>query len=1206
MEANRGIKMISFEDMMRSSKAFQEAPTAKASSKKSGTNAMRHIVELDNENLLAKDMPEAHSDVSHSIDRSLMNEELDLPLQLLNSMYEHQKSGVAWLYALHLSKNHSGSGILGDDMGLGKTFQTVCLLTGLLRQRDVASVLIICPVSVLQSWQREIQTRMLPHVTKRLLVALASGDMSKTKREKILADVWKNATPSTPRIVISSYHLVTNMIEDFSGAKCAVSGGPEPQWDYVILDEGHIIKNPSTKMSQAMHRLPSKSRLILSGTPIQNNLTEFFALISWCTKGRLLGSEKDFKKKFMVPIEAGQDPGASAYVRELAATATKKLTNIVAPILLQRKKESITSMAKPDVTAQTSGELGDDDGQKSVSGSGGDGRSKLTLNLPDKTELAVWIPLSAKQHQLYEKYLTTRDVASALERARYPVEQINHLKTLCRHPFLIEAANAARIRNKHLDQEKASSQKGEVDILENLLHTLSLSSSHAKPATETICSDDETEKAESQESIANGDVEYPATDGSFPADDDRFYTKLPPDANVFDVACRKPSVEELLEGSVKLQVLVELVSRLRNNKHRILIFSQSRMIVDILQYVLHSRGLKTVRIDGRVTGQERQRIIDGFNRPVPVEENVDDMLYSRRAHIALLTTRACATGITLTGADRVILHDPSWNPAEDRQAVDRAYRIGQTRNVIVYRLILASTVEEKMYEKQVFKDGVRVVLEHGQESSSRYFSAQETKALFTLGPLRESIVLNKLWHCSGETMRHVPDTGGVLDGVLGYSRHDRLYEEAQCKSDTVFATKHRSPVRSPQPFTQSPAVKSARKSPMQFFNTYTKEDLRQKLTKSNKKDDGNMIDNTPEMKTIAIEEAKKSDIPLSSPMPALIDCTVDTPEMSFTPVHEVSGDALYLGTNESVSEQYIASEWQDELTQSFHTDVGSSEEDECSSDSAHSEESSSVKAEKTSAASPLQAVLSATKCVNDSCASPERANLSSSSVHTPLSDIVIRSVTKGNRRGVIPDSDDTEDEATTHNQSTTRLDIYAEDGFNNHIGGYDNFIPGVDDVENVHDNHQRDTGAEQLAKYRITFEQDVLSPSSKTESGATKAVSDQRSQARQLQAEGSPSRKRWSGDLPAPLVNVAGEFRLAKGQLNNKYSLPCYKLAAAIASSAKLEQYNSCLRRAQETRQNAFRDNEAEAAILCEALEICDEDVNLHRRLAHLLGTMGT
>jgi hypothetical protein len=124
----------------------------------------------------------------------------------------------------------------------------------------------------------------------------------------------------------------------------------------------------------------------------------------------------------------------------------------------------------------------------------------------------------------------------------------------------------------------------------------------------------------------------------------------------------------------------------------------------------------------------------------------------------------------------------AWNPAEDRQAVDRAYRIGQTKPVVVYRLIMASSVEEKMYEKQVFKDGVRVVTESG--TSSRYFSKDETKELFTLGPADKSVVMERMWTAAGGELRSFPDTRGELPSVLGYSRHDTLYTEVRPDSQS--------------------------------------------------------------------------------------------------------------------------------------------------------------------------------------------------------------------------------------------------------------------------------------------------------------------------------------------------------------------------------------------------------------------------------------
>jgi SNF2 family DNA or RNA helicase len=187
------------------------------------------------------------------------------------------------------------------------------------------------------------------------------------------------------------------------------------------------------------------------------------------------------------------------------------------------------------------------------------------------------------------------------------------------------------------------------------------------------------------------------------------------------------NTKEILEQSSKLQVLVHLVDTLAP-KHGILIFSQSTKMLDLIQMVLTK--VKLLRIDGKTPEQDRQRFVDQFNKG--------------KADVMLLSTKAAGVGLTLTGADRVIVYDPSWTPAEDAQAVDRAYRIGQTKPVIVYRLITAGTVEEKMYEKQIHKSGiVKTVLEES-ESVQRYFSQHDLRNLFTLSPIGVCTVMDKV------------------------------------------------------------------------------------------------------------------------------------------------------------------------------------------------------------------------------------------------------------------------------------------------------------------------------------------------------------------------------------------------------------------------------------------------------------------------------
>eukprot|EP00611_Tribonema_gayanum_P031457 TRINITY_DN909_c0_g1_i1.p1 TRINITY_DN909_c0_g1~~TRINITY_DN909_c0_g1_i1.p1 ORF type:complete len:725 (+),score=215.97 TRINITY_DN909_c0_g1_i1:213-2177(+) len=150
--------------------------------------------------------------------------------------------------------------------------------------------------------------------------------------------------------------------------------------------------------------------------------------------------------------------------------------------------------------------------------------------------------------------------------------------------------------------------------------------------------------------------------------------------------------------------------------------------------------------------------------------------------VCLLSTKVGGYGITLTGANRVVVYDPSWNPAEDRQAVDRAFRIGQTRDVVVYRMITAGTVEEKMYEKQIFKDGLRHTVLDNKGGSARgwgagLFSRAELKDLFTLGPHGETRLLAQLEE------RH-----GPLPKLLAASEHAFQRNLAQRGGHTAYLT----------------------------------------------------------------------------------------------------------------------------------------------------------------------------------------------------------------------------------------------------------------------------------------------------------------------------------------------------------------------------------------------------------------------------------
>jgi hypothetical protein len=309
---------------------------------------------------------------------------LPLPAALEQRMFPHQREGVQWLYNLH---HRELGGILGDDMGLGKTFQVCCLLAGLLRGELAQRVLIVCPVSVLSSWQRELCQHLVPHVKQRVTLELVTSDVAKKRRQTVLWDVFNGSRSSTSpfvgKVVVTSYQLLSGMVEDFAG---------RGTWDYVILDEGHCIKNPATKMYKAMQALRARHRLILTGTFIQNKLEELWALVNWATDGTLLGTKADFKRAFIDPIMEGQDPLATPDDRAASRQATALMQKLTGRVILQRKKCE----------------------------------HQAVLNLTEKVEVVVWVPLATSQRGLYERYLADRHTQQSLQRAEekriFPVE----------------------------------------------------------------------------------------------------------------------------------------------------------------------------------------------------------------------------------------------------------------------------------------------------------------------------------------------------------------------------------------------------------------------------------------------------------------------------------------------------------------------------------------------------------------------------------------------------------------------------------------------------------------------------------------------------------------------------------------------------------------------------------------------------------------
>ena len=264
-------------------------------------------------------------------------ENYQVPVPVNAELRSYQQDGVNWLAFLNKYGLH---GILCDDMGLGKTLQTICILAADHHQRQTefrktknpsASPLpsiVICPPTLTGHWVYEVEKFVSSdHLNPLHYTGPPSERMRLRKRV------------SRHNLVIASYDIVRNDIDFFATLR----------WNYCVLDEGHVIKNGKTKSSKAIKQLIANHRLILSGTPIQNNVLELWSLFDFLMPG-FLGSEKQFQARYSKPILASRDAKASSKEQEGGALAMESLHRQTLPFLLRRMKEDVLKDLPPKIT----------------------------------------------------------------------------------------------------------------------------------------------------------------------------------------------------------------------------------------------------------------------------------------------------------------------------------------------------------------------------------------------------------------------------------------------------------------------------------------------------------------------------------------------------------------------------------------------------------------------------------------------------------------------------------------------------------------------------------------------------------------------------------------------------------------------------------------------------------------------------------------
>ncbi|XP_053727956.1 DNA excision repair protein ERCC-6-like 2 isoform X2 [Synchiropus splendidus] len=253
--------------------------------------------------------------------------------------------------------------------------------------------------------------------------------------------------------------------------------------------------------------------------------------------------------------------------------------------------------------------------------------------------------------------------------------------------------------------------------------------------------------------------------------------------------CKNEAFEALSDPmySGKMKVLEKLIQYHLKNKDKVLLFSLSTKLLDVLESYCMAEGLEYSRLDGNTKSKERIQIVKEFN-------------CSPHVNLCLVSTMAGGLGLNFVGANVVVLFDPTWNPANDLQAIDRAYRIGQCRDVTVFRLISLGTVEEVIYLRQVYKQQLQSSV-MGKESSRRYFEAVQgdgvrkgelfgIKNLFRL-QIQGTCLTRKILEREGQV------EAGVMTTRL-HAGEEKEKEELTESSSTTATTSHGQPVKGNQ------------------------------------------------------------------------------------------------------------------------------------------------------------------------------------------------------------------------------------------------------------------------------------------------------------------------------------------------------------------------------------------------------------------------
>ncbi|KAJ3139350.1 hypothetical protein HDU90_000716 [Geranomyces variabilis] len=579
----------------------------------------------------------------------------------------HQVDGLRFLWKnIIMVKQPGGSHagcILAHAMGLGKTLQVIAFLYTLMTEISKNNpaipehlrpgrVLIVAPVNVLVNWQAEF-FKWIPAYHRQPLREIAVLHSVATETRTNTIQRWHNRGG----ILTAGYEAMVGLRKAHPAEnKMCVEAS------LLICDEGHLIKNSVTQRTMALASMETPSRILLTGSPLQNHLTEYWCMINFACND-FLDTLPEFRNAYENPIKNGFCLDSTEGDKKLARSRMFVLCKLIEPIV-QRMDTS-----------------------------------PLKAELPSKTEFTIVCKLTPVQQAAYMKVVATMmGVLGTLP----------GVIRLCGHPGVFKEELDKKMdisQGKLMGKHAANASAAPIDVEKTASATpidVEATASVTPVDVEATVSVTPTEMDNSPvlltDAAADADVmpiieiddgpEEPGTPltKNELAAELAILNKSRPGFDAIFKTIEDPFAEEL---SVKVKMALAIVKAARTIGEKVLVFSTS---IPILHYLLSrftAHKIASVLMEGATSQTKRQKMIQNFG--------------ADEATVFLISTRTGSVGINLQAATRVVVFDIGWNPTDAEQAIARAYRYGQTKPVTVYRLTTYGTFEETLYKINVHK-----------------------------------------------------------------------------------------------------------------------------------------------------------------------------------------------------------------------------------------------------------------------------------------------------------------------------------------------------------------------------------------------------------------------------------------------------------------------------------------------------------------------